>query len=119
MLLPVSAPFHCALMAPAADEMAEALGAISISAPVVPLVANVTAEAVMDPDTIRELLVQQVTGAVRWRESVGYMADQGVTTIVELGAGKVLTGMAKRINGDLTAISVQSPDDIDALLKVL
>ena len=117
MLLPVSAPFHCALMAPAADEMAEALGAIEISAPVVPLVANVTAEAVSEPDTIRGLLVEQVTGAVRWRESVGYMVDQGVTDIIELGAGKVLTGMAKRINRDLNGVSVQSPDDIDALLK--
>ncbi len=117
MLLPVSAPFHCALMAPAADEMAEALGAIDINAPVVPLVANVTAEAVSDPDTIRDLLVQQVTGAVRWQESVGYMAENGVTEIVELGAGKVLTGMAKRINRDLVGVSIQSPEDIEEFLK--
>ncbi|MFN3232643.1 MAG: ACP S-malonyltransferase [Alphaproteobacteria bacterium] len=117
MLLPVSAPFHCALMAPAADEMADALGAIDIKSPTVPLVANVTAEAVSDPDTIRDLLVKQVTGAVRWRESVGYMADQGVTEVVEVGAGKVLTGMAKRINRELTGISIQTPDDIDDFLK--
>lgn len=119
MLLPVSAPFHCALMEPAAEEMAEALGGITINPPAVPLVANVTAEAVSDPDTIRELLVRQVTGAVKWRESVLYMINAGVTGIVELGAGKVLSGMAKRIHGDLAIHSVQGPDDIETLLNAL
>ena len=117
MLLPVSAPFHCALMAPAADEMRDALSSVEIKAPVVPLVANVTAEQVSDPDQIRGLLVEQVTGAVRWRESVLYMGEQGVDQIIELGAGKVLTGMAKRINRDMEGISIQGPDDIDAFLK--
>ena len=117
MLLPVSAPFHCALMAPAADEMRDALSSVEIKAPVVPLVANVTAEQVSDPDQIRDLLVEQVTGAVRWRESVLYMGEQGVEQIIELGAGKVLTGMAKRINRDMEGISIQGPDDIDAFLK--
>ena len=96
VLLPVSAPFHCALMAPAADVMAEALEKTEISAPVVPLVANVTAESVVDPDTIRRQLVAQVTGAVRWRECVLYMKDKGVDTLVEAGAGKVLSGLSAR-----------------------
>ena len=119
MLLPVSAPFHCALMAPAADEMRSALADVTMNAPVVPLVANVTASQVSDPEAIRDLLVDQVTGAVRWRESVLYMGDQGVEQIIELGAGKVLTGMAKRINRDMEGISIQGPDDIDAFLKIL
>ncbi len=119
MLLPVSAPFHCALMAPAADEMQEALAAVTIKAPAVPLVANITASQVSDPDEIRRLLVEQVTGSVRWRECVEYMAANGVTEVIELGAGKALTGMAKRINKDLTASAAGTPDEIDALLKTL
>ncbi len=119
MLLPVSAPFHCALMAPAADEMAEALAAVTIKAPAVPLVANITASQVSDPNEIRKLLVEQVTGSVRWRECVEYMAANGVTEVIELGAGKALTGMAKRINKDLIASAAGTPDEIDALLKSL
>ncbi len=119
MLLPVSAPFHCALMAPAAERMAEALADVAIRPPVVPLVANVTADLVTDPEVIRRLLVEQVTGAVRWRESVLKMAEQGVSELVELGAGKVLSGLAKRIHGDLTARSVQGPADIEAFAAAL
>jgi [acyl-carrier-protein] S-malonyltransferase len=119
MSLPVSAPFHCSLMEPAEIEMQAALADIAMAAPCVPVVANVTATAESDPDIIRELLVRQVTGAVRWRESVLYMGDQGVTSLAELGAGKVLTGMARRINRDLTTFSVQGPDDIEALLSAL
>jgi len=119
MLLPVSAPFHCPLMQPAADAMAEKLGDITIAPPRVPLVANVTASQVSDPDTIRQLLVDQVTGRVRWRESVLYMGEQGVTDLVELGTGKVLTGMVRRINRDMTGSAVQSPADIDAFLSGL
>ncbi len=119
MLLPVSAPFHCALMAPAAEEMAEALASVTIKAPAVPLVANVIASQVSDPDDIRRLLVEQVTGSVRWRECIEYMAANGVTDVIELGAGKALTGMAKRINKDLAASAAGTPDEIDALLKSL
>ncbi len=119
VLLPVSAPFHCALMAPAADVMAEALGKTEISAPVVPLVANVTAESVADPDTIRRQLVEQVTGAVRWRESVLYMKDKGVDALVEVGAGKVLSGLARRIDRELTGRALNGPDDIEDFLKSL
>ncbi|MBK1663755.1 [acyl-carrier-protein] S-malonyltransferase [Rhodospirillum rubrum] len=115
--LPVSAPFHCALMAPAAEVMAEALERVTFKAPAVPLVANVTASAVSDPLEIRRLLVEQVTGAVRWRESVLYMVDAGVSELVELGAGKVLGGLAKRIHGDLGARSIQGPADIEAFIK--
>lgn len=114
MLLPVSAPFHCPLMQPAASAMAAALADARISAPVVPVVANVTAAAVTDPDTIRRLLVEQVTGTVRWREGVLYMKDQGVTTLVELGSGKVLSGLAKRIDKELAGLSVGTAGDIDA-----
>jgi len=119
VLLPVSAPFHCSLMAPAADVMAEALGNTEINAPAVPLVANVTAESVVDPDTIRRQLVEQVTGAVRWRESVLYMKDKGVDTLVEAGAGKVLSGLARRIDRDLTGQALNGPEDIEAFLKSL
>ena len=119
MLLPVSAPFHCALMKPAAEEMEEALSNVAMNAPLVPVVANVTAAQESDPEAIRQLLVEQVTGAVRWRESVLYMVYQGVTEVVEIGAGKVLTGMAKRINRDLNGISVQGPDDIEEFLKLV
>ena len=119
MLLPVSAPFHCALMAPAADAMAEAFANTPPRAPIVPVVANVTAQKVTDPAEIRDLLVQQVTATVRWRESVQEMAALGVDSFVELGAGKVLSGLVKRIVPDATAMSAGSPADIEALLKVL
>ncbi|MDF2368092.1 ACP S-malonyltransferase [Sneathiella sp.] len=119
MLLPVSAPFHCPLMQPAADAMAERLQEVVISPPRVPLVANVTASEVSDPDTIRRLLVEQVTGRVRWRESVLYMGEQGVTELVELGAGKILTGMVRRINREMTGSAVGTPADIDAFLAKL
>lgn len=112
VLLPVSAPFHCALMQPAADRMAEALSGVEIKAPVAPLVANVRAEAVSDPDEIRELLVKQVTGSVRWRESVAWMAAQGVTGLLEIGAGKALSGMARRIDRALACVAVNGPDDV-------
>lgn len=119
MLLPVSAPFHCSLMQPAADEMARALAEVGLKAPIVPLVANITASRVADPATIRELLVEQVTGMVRWRESVLYMAGEGVTRLVEVGAGKVLTGLAKRIARDVEASAVGTPADVEALIKSL
>jgi [acyl-carrier-protein] S-malonyltransferase len=119
VLLSVSAPFHCALMQPAADVMAEALGDAKIEAPVVPLIANVTAASVIDPDEIRRLLVSQVTAMVRWRESIGLMREAGVDTLIEAGAGKVLTGLAKRIDRDLTAVSLQSPADIEEFLKTV
>jgi len=119
MLLPVSAPFHCAMMAPAAERMREALADTAISAPLPVLVANVSAQAETDPDTIRDLLVKQVTGSVRWRESVEWMAGQGVTELVELGAGKVLGGLAKRIDRSVAGSSIGSPDDIDAFLSSL
>ncbi len=119
IMLPVSAPFHCALMAPAAEAMAEALAEVELKAPVVPLIANVTAEPVEDPETIRELLVEQVTAMVRWRESVVYLKNSDVDTLVELGAGKVLTGLARRIDPELAAVSVSSPEDIEAFLKTL
>ncbi len=119
LLLPVSAPFHCALMQPAADVMADALAAADLSAPAVPLVANITADRLNDPDAIRDSLVAQVTGMVRWRESVGFMIENGVDTLYELGAGKVLSGLARRINRDATAISVASPEDIEAAANAL
>ena len=119
MLLPVSAPFHCALMQPAADVMAEALAEVTVNAPCVPLVANVTAARVSDPATIRQLLVDQVTGMVRWRETVAYLASDGVDTLIEVGAGKVLTGLAKRINRDMTALAAGTPADIEAVLAIL
>lgn len=116
MELPVSAPFHCALMQPAADEMQAALAETSIKAPAVPVIANVTAEAVNDADTIRNLLVQQVTGSVRWRESMIWAADNGVAELVEVGSGKVLTGMAKRIDKRLATQALNTADDIEAFL---
>lgn len=115
--LPVSAPFHCALMAPAAEEMAEALAATEIAAPAVPLIANVTAAPVIDPDEIRALLVRQVTAMVRWRESVRAMAASGVDEIVELGAGKVLSGLVRRIDRAIAARSVETPEDVELFLK--
>ncbi|HEX9790079.1 MAG TPA: ACP S-malonyltransferase [Kiloniellales bacterium] len=119
IMLSVSAPFHCALMAPAADVMAKALAEATIRPPRPPLVANVTAEAADDPDTIRQLLVAQVTAMVRWRESVLMMRDHGVDTLVELGAGKVLTGLTRRIDRELTGIAVGTPAEIEALIKSL
>jgi len=114
--LPVSAPFHCALMQPAADAMAAALDEARIEAPLVPVYANVTAEPVTDPDTIRRLLVEQVTGMVRWRESVLAMQSAGVERFVEIG-GKVLGPMVKRIAPDVDAISIVTMDDIEALVR--
>ncbi len=115
MLLSVSAPFHCALMQPAADVMAQALGDVEMAMPAVPLVANVTAGSVSDAATIRELLVEQVTGMVRWRESVSYMVEQGVDTVYEIGAGKVLSGLARRINRELSATPIGTPEEIEAV----
>ena len=114
LMLPVSAPFHCALMQPAAAVMAEALAAVEIAAPRVPVVANVRAEAVSDPGLIRDLLVEQVTGSVRWRESVLWMAGAGVTEIWEIGAGKALSGMVKRIAKDVATRAVGTPEDVAA-----
>jgi [acyl-carrier-protein] S-malonyltransferase len=115
MLLPVSAPFHCALMAPAAEAMKAALADVRIAAPSVPLVSNVRAEAVTEPDEIRSLLVEQVTGRVRWRESVLWMAGRGVTEIVEIGAGKALSGMVRRIDREIATRNVGSPADVATL----
>lgn len=119
LLLPVSAPFHCALMAPAADVMAQALDTVAITAPRVPVVANVRASAVTDPALIRALLVDQVTGVVRWRESVGFMAAEGVTQAWEIGAGKALSGMIRRIAKDITCHAIGTPEDITALKAAL
>lgn len=115
--LPVSAPFHCALMRPAADAMSEALAAVSINSPVVPLVSNVLARPISDPEEIRKRLVEQVTGMVRWTETVQWLAGEGgVTQLVELGAGKVLSGLARRVDAALTAVSIGAPADIDAFV---
>ena len=119
ILLPVSAPFHCSLMAPAADVMAQALADVTINAPAVPLVANVLADSTQGPDEIRKLLVAQITGSVRWRESVAFMAAQGVTDVFEVGAGKALSGMVKRINRDLTANAISTPEDVAAMAAAL
>lgn len=119
LLLPVSAPFHCALMQPAADVMRDALAAVDAKSPVAPLVANVTADAVTDPARIKQLLVEQVTGMVRWRESVLFMAGQGVTETVELGAGKVLAGLTKRIDSNVVGRSIGTPADIDAFINAI
>ena len=115
--LPVSAPFHCAMMAPAAEVMEKALGKVAFVRPLVPVIANVTAAAAENPDDIRALLVEQVTSMVRWRESVLAMRDTGVDTLIELGAGKVLSGLTKRIDRDMTSLNAESPDDIEAVLK--
>jgi [acyl-carrier-protein] S-malonyltransferase len=119
MAIPVSAPFHCALMKPAAEEMAEALAGVDLKTPSVALVANVTASRVADPATIRDLLVKQVTGMVRWRESVLYMEQHGVSKYIEVGAGKALAGMVKRIVQEGETVSVGAPADVEALLKTL
>ncbi|MEA2742713.1 MAG: [acyl-carrier-protein] S-malonyltransferase [Acetobacteraceae bacterium] len=119
MLLPVSAPFHCALMAPAADAMAEALENTPPVAPRVPLVANVSTKRESDPVRIRDLLVQQVTATVRWRECVAAMTEMGVDSFIELGAGKILTGLIKRIAPDVSSVAVGTPAEIEAVLKTL
>ncbi|MDO6731035.1 ACP S-malonyltransferase [Marinovum sp. 2_MG-2023] len=119
VLLPVSAPFHCALMEPAARAMAEALDNVEISKPSVPLVANVVAKSVDDPATIRSLLVDQVTGAVRWRESVEWMAAKGVDDIWEVGAGKALCGMIRRIDRSVTTRNIGTPEDVVAAKAAL
>jgi len=119
IILPVSAPFHCALMAPAAEVMAEALEAVNMSPLAVPLVANVTAGVVTDASEIRQLLVEQVTGMVRWRECVLTLKDQGVDSLVEVGAGKVLSGLARRIDRDLAAVQAGTPETIEAFLESL
>ncbi len=114
VLLPVSAPFHCALMQPAAEAMASALDEVDINRPSVPLVSNVRAAAVSDPVTIRNLLVEQVTGSVRWRESMMYVASEGVTDVWEIGAGKALSGMIRRIDRSLSTRAIGGPDDVKA-----
>ena len=119
IMLPVSAPFHCPLMEPAAREMEAALAEVTLREPYVPLIANVTAAAVSDPDEIKRLLVQQVTGLVRWRESVLAMKEAGVTELVELGAGRVLSGLAKRIDRDLATAALGAPAEIEAFVKTL
>lgn len=119
LLLPVSAPFHCSLMAPAAEVMAGELAAVTMTDPSVALVANVTAEAVSGAGDIRDLLVKQVTGAVRWRESVLYMKENGVERLIEVGAGKVLSGLARRIDKGLSASAVGQPADVEEILKSL
>lgn len=117
LLLPVSAPFHSAMMAPAADAMREALADVEVKAPVVPLVANVLAAPISDPDEIRNRLVEQVTGQVRWSESVTWLGENGVDTLVEVGSGKVLSGLARRINRDLASLAIGSAEDVDAFFE--
>jgi [acyl-carrier-protein] S-malonyltransferase len=117
MLLPVSAPFHCPLMRPAADEMAEALEGVAIAPPRVPVVTNVSADETSDPATIKKLLIEQVTGRVRWRECVLAMKGKGVDTLVEIGTGKILTGLVKRIDREMTGLAVNAPADVEAFLK--
>jgi [acyl-carrier-protein] S-malonyltransferase len=117
--LPVSAPFHCALMQPAADAMAEALAKVQVNAPSVPVVANVLAAPISDPDEIRKRLVEQVTGTVRWRECVQYMAANGITEVYEIGAGRVLSGLVGRIEKSVKATPIGTPVDIEAVLAAL
>ena len=117
MLLPVSAPFHCPLMQPAADAMKEALEKVSLATPVVPLIANVLASEITEPGAIKQRLVEQVTALVRWRESVQYMKANGVDALVECGSGKVLSGLVKRIDKDMTGTALNTPADIEAFLK--
>lgn len=119
ILLPVSAPFHCSLMKPAADVMRDALEKVNVAPPALPLVANVIAQSVTDPARIRQLLVEQVTGMVRWRESVLYMKAEGVTEVIELGAGKVLNGLTKRIDSELTGRAVGTTKDIEEFMTSL
>ncbi len=115
ILLPVSAPFHCTLMQPAADAMADALSKVQVNAPVVPVVANVLASPVSDPDEIRKCLVEQVTGTVRWRECVQYLAANGITEVYEIGAGRVLSGLVGRIDKSVKATPIGTPTDIEAM----
>jgi [acyl-carrier-protein] S-malonyltransferase len=117
IMLPVSAPFHCSLMQPAADVMARALAAVVAKTPAVPLVANVLARPISDPAEIIRRLVEQVTGTVRWRESISFMAGEGVTTFYEVGAGKVLSGLVKRIAEGASGIAVGTPADVDAFVQ--
>ena len=117
--LPVSAPFHCSLMSPAADAMRDALADVEISAPQTPIVTNVTAASCSDPEEIRSRLVEQVTGSVRWRESVEWLCRNNVTELVEVGSGKVLTGLARRINRELVASAINDAEDIDAFIASL
>src|SRR3978361_158444 len=119
MLLPVSAPFHCRLMQPAADAMAQALAGVTIHQPASPLVCNVLAAAITDPDEIRRRLIEQVTGTVRWRESVAYMAAHGVTRFFEIGAGKVVGGLGELSCGGAVGVSVGGPNDIAAAKDAL
>lgn len=119
IILPVSAPFHSAMMAPAADAMKTALEDVQINAPCVPLIANVLATPISDPDEIKARLVEQVTGQVRWRESVDFMAANGVTNAFEIGSGKVLTGLGRRISRDIKGMGVGSPADIDKVFELL
>ncbi len=119
VLLPVSAPFHCALMQPAADAMDAALGTVTINAPAVPVIANVTAAPVEDPAEIHRLLVDQVTGMVRWRECVGTLKAQGIADLVEVGSGKVLSGLVRRIDRELSTQNVGTPDEVEAFLGSL
>lgn len=119
LLLPVSAPFHCPLMKPAADEMKAALADVDIRRPVLPVIANVLAVPISEPEGIKTLLVEQVTGAVRWRESVGSMTSLGINQMVEIGAGKVLSGLARRIDRDLATANLQDPTDIEAFVATL
>ena len=119
IMLPVSAPFHCSLMTPAAEMMAESLARVTMEAPAVPLIANVTAAPVTDALTIRKLLVEQLTGRVRWRECVLAMKEREIDALVEIGAGKVLSGLARRITREMGAVSLQTPADIEAFLKTL
>ena len=116
LILPVSAPFHCSLMQPAADEMAEALKNTNLKAPIVPIMANVTAALTNDPEEIRRLLVEQVTGVVRWRESVLNMGAMGISSLVEVGAGKVLSGLARRIDKEIATQSIESLASIDEFM---
>lgn len=119
IMLPVSAPFHCALMKPAADEMADALAEVTLKEPLIPLIANVSAKPVREPDAIKALLIEQVTGLVRWRECVLTMKAEGVDRLVELGAGRVLSGLAKRIDRDMAAASIGTPAEIESFLKAI
>ncbi|HLM40129.1 MAG TPA: ACP S-malonyltransferase [Microvirga sp.] len=119
VMLAVSAPFHCALMQPAADAMREALAGVRVNAPAVPVVANVEAGPITDPAAIRDALVRQVTGTVRWRESVAYMAAQGVQAFHEVGSGKVLTGLVKRIAAGASATAIGAPEDVAAFTTSL
>lgn len=119
LMLPVSAPFHSNLMAPAAERMREALASVAKSALLIPVVANVTVSPLTDPEAIAQKLVEQVTGRVRWRETVEWFGQNGVDTLYEIGSGKVLSGLARRINRDLTGVAINTPADIEASLKIL